>query len=81
VGRRFESSLGSQIQEMIEFISFFFAAMFYVYILYSSKSAICLVTFPKIKQGEKVNVDAIKMTVEVKEIYIIKGTAHYIIYF
>jgi hypothetical protein len=42
---------------------------------------ICLVTFPEIKQGEKVPVDAIKLTVEVKEVFIIKGTAYYIIYF
>ena len=39
------------------------------------------VTFPDIKQGEKVFVDAIKLTVEIKEVFIIKGTAYYIIYF
>jgi len=42
---------------------------------------ICLVDFPDINKGDKVAVDAIKLTVEVKEIYIIKGTAYYIIFF
>jgi len=37
VGLKFDSYLGSKIQEIIIFISFFFAAMFYVYILYSHK--------------------------------------------
>jgi hypothetical protein len=42
---------------------------------------ICLVDFPDITKGEKVPVDAIKLTIEVKEVFIIKGTAYYIIYF
>jgi len=42
---------------------------------------ISLVDFPDITKGEKVPVDAIKLTVEVKEMYLIKGTAYYIIYF
>ena len=42
---------------------------------------ICLVNFPDIIKGEKVSVDAIKLTVEVKEVYIIKGTAYYIVFF
>jgi hypothetical protein len=33
------------------------------------------------KKGESVPVDAIKLTVEVQEVFIIKGTAYYIIYF
>jgi hypothetical protein len=49
--------------------------------LYCPFKAACLVTFPDIKQGEKVSIDAIKLTVEVKEVFIIKGTAYYIIYF
>ena len=49
--------------------------------IYCPFKVICLVTFPQIKQGEKVNVDAVKLTMEVREIYIIKGTAYYIIYF
>jgi hypothetical protein len=49
--------------------------------LYCPFSAVCLVTFPDIAEGEKVYVDAIKLTVEVKEVFIIKGTAYYIIYF
>jgi hypothetical protein len=44
-------------------------------------SVICLVTFPDINQGEKVFVDAIKLTIEVKEVFIIKGTAYYMVYF
>jgi len=43
--------------------------------------AICLVDFPEIKKGEEVSVDAIKLTIEVKEVFIIKGTVYYIIYF
>jgi hypothetical protein len=49
--------------------------------IYCPFRAVCLVTFPDIKEGEKVFVDAIKLTVEVKEVFIIKGTAYYIIYF
>jgi hypothetical protein len=49
--------------------------------IYCPFKAVCLVTFPDIKQGESVPVDAIKLTVEVKEVFIIKGTAYYIIYF
>jgi hypothetical protein len=49
--------------------------------IYCPFKAICLVTFPDIKQGERVSVEAIKMTVEVKEVFIIKGTAYYILYF
>ena len=49
--------------------------------IYCPFKAICLVTFPEIKQGEKISIDAIKLTVEVKEVYIIKGTAYFIVYF
>ncbi len=42
---------------------------------------ICLVDFPEIKQGEFVYVDSVKLTVEIKEVFIIKGTAYYIYYF
>ena len=49
--------------------------------LYCPFKAVCLVTFPDIKKGDKVLVDAIKLTVEIKEVYIIKGTAYFIIYF
>jgi hypothetical protein len=42
---------------------------------------ICLVDFPDILKGQKVPVDAIKLTIEVNEVFIIKGTAYYIIYF
>jgi hypothetical protein len=42
---------------------------------------VCLVDFPDIKQGDQVSVDAIKLTIEVKEVYIIRGTPYYIIYF
>jgi hypothetical protein len=49
--------------------------------IYCPFKAICLVTFPEIKQGERVTVDAIKLTIEVKEVFIVKGTAYYIIYF
>jgi hypothetical protein len=49
--------------------------------IYCPFKAICLVTFTDIKQGEKVSVDAIKLTVEIREVFIIKGTAYYILYF
>ena len=49
--------------------------------LYCPFKVICLVNFPAITKGEKVSVDAIKLTVEVREVYIIKGTAYYIAYF
>jgi len=49
--------------------------------IYCPFHVICLVSFPDIKQGERVPVDAVKLTVEVKEVFIIKGTAYYIIYF
>ena len=49
--------------------------------IYTPFKAICLVTFPDIKQGEKVSVDAIKLTVEIKEVFMVKGTAYYIIFF
>ena len=49
--------------------------------IYCPFKAICLVDFPDIKQGEKVNVDAVKLTVEIKEVFVIRGVAYYIIYF
>ena len=49
--------------------------------IYCPFKVICLVNFPDIIKGEKVSVDAIKLTIEVKEVYIIKGTAYYIAYF
>ena len=42
---------------------------------------ICLVEFPDISEGDKVSVDAIKLTVAIKEVYIIKGIAYHIAYF
>ena len=49
--------------------------------LYCPFKVICLVNFPDINKGDKVSVDAIKLTVEVREVYIIKGMAYYIAYF
>lgn len=49
--------------------------------IYCPFKVICLVAFPEIKQWEKVSVDAVKLTVEVKEVFIIKGIAYYIIFF
>lgn len=42
---------------------------------------ISLVDFPDITRGQVVPVDAIKLTIEIKEVYLIKGTAYYIVYF
>jgi hypothetical protein len=49
--------------------------------IYCPFKVICLVNFPAITRGEKVSVDAVKLTVEIKEVYIIRGTAYYIAYF
>jgi len=49
--------------------------------IYTPFKAICLATFPDIDQGEKVSIEAIKLTVEIKEVFIIKGIPYYIIYF
>ena len=49
--------------------------------IYCPFKVICLVDFPAIKEGEKVSVDAVKLTVEIKEVFIIRGTAYYILFF
>jgi hypothetical protein len=49
--------------------------------IYCPFRVISLVNFPDITKGEKVAVDAVKLTLEVKEVYIIKGTPYYIIFF
>lgn len=49
--------------------------------LYCPFKVVCLVNFPDIVKGEKVAVDAVKLTLEVKEVYIIRGVAYYIVYF
>ena len=49
--------------------------------IYCPFKAICLVDFPDITKGEKVAVDAVKLTVEIKEVFVIRGVAYYIIYF
>ena len=48
--------------------------------IYCPFKVVCLVT-SEISQGEKVSVEAIKLTAEIKEVYIIKGTPYFIIYF
>jgi len=45
--------------------------------LYCPFKVICLINF----KGDKVSVDAIKLTVEVREVYIIRGIAYHIAYF
>jgi len=42
---------------------------------------VSLVDFPDIAKDQIVPVDAVKLTVEVREVYVIKGTAYYILYF
>jgi hypothetical protein len=49
--------------------------------IYCPFKAICLVDFPDISKGSKVSVDAVKLTAEVSEVFVIKGVAYYIIYF
>ena len=34
--------------------------------LYCPFKAVCLVTFPEIKKGEKVSVDSVKLTIEIR---------------
>jgi hypothetical protein len=49
--------------------------------IYCPFKVITLVNFPDINKGQKVSVEAIKLTVEVKEVYIIMGTAYHIAFF
>lgn len=49
--------------------------------IYCPFNVICLVAFPDIPEGKKVAVEAVKMTLSVKEVYIINGKAYFIIYF
>ena len=49
--------------------------------LYCPFKVICLINYPAISKGDKVSVDAIKLTVEVREVYIIRGIAYHITYF
>jgi hypothetical protein len=49
--------------------------------LYCPFKVISLVNFPDITTGQKVAVDAVKLTVEIREVYIIRGVAYHIAYF
>ena len=49
--------------------------------IYCPFKVICLVNFPAIMKGQKVSVEAVKLTVEIREVYIIKGTAYHIAFF
>ena len=49
--------------------------------IYCPFEAICIVMFPDIKEGDKVAIEAVKITVTLKEVYIIKGKAYFIIFF
>lgn len=49
--------------------------------IYCPFKVICLVNFPALTKGQKVSVDAVKLTVEIKEVYIIRGIAYHIAYF
>jgi hypothetical protein len=49
--------------------------------IYCPFKAICLVEYPDIRRGEKVSVESVKLTAEVREVFIINGTAYFIIYF
>jgi hypothetical protein len=54
----------------------------YQIVFYNGRTLILVpVDFPAISKGQKVSVDAVKLTVEVKEVYIIKGISSYILYF
>jgi hypothetical protein len=43
--------------------------------------SVSLVDFPEIARGQKVTIDAVRLTVEVKEVYVIRGVHYYIINF
>ena len=49
--------------------------------IYCPFKAVSLVNYSAINKGEKVSVEAIKLTVEIREVYIIKGIAYYIVDF
>ena len=49
--------------------------------IYCPFKVISLIDFPAIGKGEKVSVEAVKLTVEVKEVYVIKGVPYFILYF
>lgn len=49
--------------------------------IYCPFKVICLVNFPDITKGQKVAVEAIKLTIEIREVYIIMGVAYHIAYF
>jgi len=49
--------------------------------IYCPFKVICMVNFPAITKGDKVSVDALKLTVEIREVYIIRGIAYHIAYF
>ncbi len=49
--------------------------------IYCPFKAVCLVSFPDIPEGEKVAVEAVKLTLSVREVYIIRGRAYFIVYF
>jgi len=49
--------------------------------IYCPFKVICLVKFPEITKGQKVAVEAIKLTIEIREVYIISGVAYHIAYF
>jgi hypothetical protein len=49
--------------------------------LYCPVQVICLVNFPTIMKGQKVSVEEVKLTVEIREVYIIKGIAYHIAFF
>jgi hypothetical protein len=49
--------------------------------IYCPFKVICLVNFPDITKGQKVAVEAVKLTIEIREVYIIRGVAYHIAYF
>lgn len=49
--------------------------------LYCPFRVVCKEDVVSLKKGERYAVDAVKMTLELKEVFIIKGRAYYIWYF
>jgi hypothetical protein len=49
--------------------------------LYVPFKVICLVNFPDITKDQRVPVEAFKLTVEIKMVYMIRSTAYHIAFF
>ena len=49
--------------------------------IYCPFPVICIVNVPPLKKGHKYHVEAVKMTLQLKDVFIINGRAYYVWYF